>query len=459
MQGQGLRGFSAKALSLVFAGVFRAGPTRRIITAMTRTPTVLAAELLLMLLPIGHLVLLPVAGAAATGADVALLVLLVVWCAERAAHLERATSIARVFSGGSADGLPPRRYLTGLAVLAVFGLWAGLSGSWGFHVPYALAKGAATVALALGAGALATSGIGWRQAVDAWLAGAALALGATAILGLTGAGAVGAVAARGGWGVAGLSFPRLTGPFPHPEMFGDYLVITAILLWALWPTLEGRAHAAGLALAGAVAAGLLLTASAAWVGGGVAAVVLGGRASRRGRPVWGVVIAAVGVLVSVAVAIALVVPLDLHVGSVHVATAALRPGIWKESLLALAVGPIRGVGAAPFLARVPDPLAGMAPALWDAHNAYLSVLGQFGLIGFLLAGAGFWLVVSGVRRAAPPSRERTAVLVALLAVAVHAMFMASEDLRHAWMLVGLAGVVAAQGRADVPADHVEASRP
>jgi O-antigen ligase len=443
----------------VFVGVFRAGAPGRIITAMTRTPTVLAAELLLMLLPIGHLVVLPVAGAAATGADLALLLLLVVWGAERVARPARAAGLARVLAGERVDGLPPRRYLTGLAVLVGFGLWVGLSGSWGFHAPYAVAKGAATVALVLGAGALATSGIEWRRAVDAWLGGAALALGATAILGLTGTGAVGEVAAPGGWGVAGLSFPRLAGPFLHPEMFGDYLVVTAILLWALWPTLEGRAHAAGLALAGAVTAGLLLTASAAWVGGGLAVAVLGARAGRRGSPVRGVVIATGGVLVSAAVAVALVVPLDLHLGPVHVATTALRPSIWRESLLAVTAGPILGVGAAPFLASVPDPLAGMAPALWDAHNAYLSVLGQFGAAGFLLAGAGLWLAVSGVRRAVPPSRERTAILLALLAVAVHAVFMASEDLRHAWMLVGLAGVLAAGGSARAQAEPAKAPRP
>ncbi len=425
---------------------------------MTRTPTVLAAELLLMLLPIGHLVVLPLAGATATGADVALLGLLLVWGIERVVYPERAVAVGRAFAGDVVEGLPPRRYLVGVGALAAFGLWSAVSGVWGYHLPYALAKGSATFALALGAAALATSGVGWRRAVDAWLAGAALALGATAILGLVGSGTGGDVAVVGGWGVAGLSFPRLPGPFLHPEMFGDYLVITAILLWALWPTLEGRGHAAGLALAGALAAGLLLTASTAWVGGGIAAAVIGVRMSRRGHPLPGLVIALGGVLVTGATLVAALVPLDVHIGPVHVVTTALRPAIWRESIVPFTLAPLRGVGAAPFLARVPDPLAGMAPALWDAHDAYLSVLGQFGLVGFVLVAAGLWLAISGVRAAAPPSRARAAVLVALLAVAVHALFMASEDLRHAWMLLGLAGVVAAEGgraAADVP----EPSRP
>jgi O-antigen ligase len=123
-------------------------------------------------------------------------------------------------------------------------------------------------------------------------------------------------------------------------------------------------------------------------------------------------------------------------------TTAVRPEIWKSSLAAIALAPLRGVGASPYLASAPDPGAAFTPALWDAHDAYLSVLGQFGVVGLLLLGVGLWLVVSGSRRGAPPSRARSAILLALVAAAAHAVFLASEDLRHLWILLGLLGVVA-----------------
>ena len=405
------------------------------------TPTVVAAALLLLLLPVGHMVVVPVGGATANAADALLLLLLLAWAYERATHPERANRLTRVLAGGHEPGLPPRRYLLGLGVLATFGLWVATSGLWGFHASYALAKGSAAVALALGAGALASSGIGWRRAVDAWLGGAALALVVTAALGLLGPGHLGDLVRQGGTGVMGLPFARVSGPFLHPNMFGDYLVVTALLLWGRWPTLRGTARTAGLALAGALGAALALTASTAWVGGGVAAAFVGAHMARAGRRTAGIAVASLGLVVAGATLVALVVPLDVALGPLHVVTTALRPAIWKSSLAAVALAPLRGVGAAPYLANVPDPLAGLRPALWDAHDAYLSVLGQFGVVGLLLVVVGLWLCVSGVRRAAPPSRARSAVLLALLAVAVHALFLASEDLRHVWIVIGLLGVV------------------
>jgi O-antigen ligase len=410
-----------------------------------RTPTIVAGALLLLLLPVGHMVVLPVGGATATGADALLLLLLLAWAFERATHPERARRLTRAMAGEREPGLPPRRYLVGLGVLATFGLWVATSGLWGFHLSYALAKGSATIALVLCAGALASSGIGWRRAVDAWLGGAAIALLVTAGLGFFGPGSIGDTVRQGGTGVMGLPFARVSGPFLHPNMFGDYLVVTALLLWGRWPTLEGWGRTAGLFLAGGLAGALALTTSTAWVGGGVAAALVGVRMARDGRRGAGSALAGVGLLVAVATFVALVAPLDVAAGPLHVVTTALRPAIWKSSLAAIALAPLRGVGAAPFLASAPDPAAGFTPALWDAHDAYLSVLGQFGIVGFLLVATGLWLAVSGVRRATLPSRPRAAVLLALLAAAVHALFLASEDLRHVWIVIGLLGVVSVGG--------------
>ena len=69
----------------------------------------------------------------------------------------------------------------------------------------------------------------------------------------------------------------------------------------------------------------------------------------------------------------------------------------------------------------------------------------------LLLGA--CLVFSGLRGGergpgvVGDSLARVAVSVAVVAVAVHACFLASEDLRHAWALVGVVGVVGSGERA------------
>jgi O-antigen ligase len=236
----------------------------------------------------------------------------------------------------------------------------------------------------------------------------------------------------------------VSGPLLHPNSFGGYVVVSGLFLWARWPELEGGARAVGVALAAAVASALLLSASTAWVGAGVVIALIGRRWSAEGRRGAGTLLRVGGTVAAAAVLIALVVPLDFQVGWVHVVTNAIRPAIWRSSLQAVITSPLVGVGAAPYVAQVADPLRGGAVGLWDAHNAYLSVLGQFGVVGFGLLFSGVWLVMSAVWRSPGRSRARTAVLLALVTVAVHALFLASEDLRHVWMVLGMAGVVGAE---------------
>jgi O-antigen ligase len=245
----------------------------------------------------------------------------------------------------------------------------------------------------------------------------------------------------GGTGILGLPFARLSGPLVHPNMFGDYLVVSGLVLWSRWPELRGRVRAAGAALGAALVVALVLTASTAWIGAGVVMAMMGREAGASGRSGAGLLLRAGGVVVAAGVFLALVVPLDFHVGWVHVVTNAIRPEIWRSSLRAVAVSPLIGVGAAPYLAQAADPLRGGAVGLWDAHDAYLSVLGQFGVVGLALLVGGAWMIVAPVWRARP-SRARSAVLFMTVAVGVHALFLASEDLRHAWMVLGMCGVVA-----------------
>ena len=149
-----------------------------------------------------------------------------------------------------------------------------------------------------------------------------------------------------------------------------------------------------------------------------------------------------GAVVAGVTLVAVLIPLDLSFAGLDIATSGIRPRIWQGSLLAILDAPLLGVGAAPYPAEAVDPLDSTAGVgLWDAHSAYLSVLGQFGVVGVLLAGFGVWKVVGDVR-VAGSGRPAVAVRVALVAVAVHAVFMASEDVRHVWVLLGMVGASA-----------------
>ena len=415
-----------------------------------RTPSALAAELYLLLLPSGHLLVLPVGGAMGTATDVALMLLLMAAASELALRPPLRGGAVRALRGESVEGLPDARFLQGVLVLVVLGLWMALSSVWGFHARYALTKGVGLVALAVGAGAIATSGIGRRRAIDAWLAGAALALVLTLIGAVLGGAAFRARVVYSTGDLLGLPMARISGPLLHPNMLGDYLLVSGILLWGRWPEWTPRFRAWGLALAAALGLALFLSVSTAWIAAGVALVALGRGVGRNGPRVFGSALAAVTL-------IAVLVPLDLTLAGIDVSTTGVRPSIWGASLYAFLASPVVGVGASPFLAEAVDPATGLV-ALWDAQNAYLSILGQTGLIGFGIACAGFWLLVRGGLFGGETGRSRAggdgepaegvpvgrldfALRLAVLAVAVHALFLASEDLRHVWALVGVAGAV------------------
>ena len=258
-----------------------------------------------------------------------------------------------------------------------------------------------------------------------------------------------------GTGITGLPFPRVSGPFLHPNMFGDYLVVSAALLWGRWAELggreggEGRKAAPWLAgsLAVALACALVLTASTAWVGAGVAVAWLAWLVARGRVPgvAWEPAVcwtfALAGTAVAAGVTFLLVVPMEISGFGRVLATGAMRPGIWGESAQAFASSPLAGVGAAPWLASVADPLAGGAVGSYDAHNALVSVLAQFGIMGAALAGVGVWGVLSAGWGVGRGRHGKEALRLALVAVAVNALFLASEDLRHVWALVGLVGLV------------------
>lgn len=405
--------------------------------------TRLLAAVYLALLPVGHLVRVPVAGTEAVGTDLLLGLLVGVFALEVSGRGRAVRD--RVHAP---EEVRIRRMVSGLAALAGLGLWMALSGSWGHHAGYALAKGAGVAALAVGSMAIVLSGLGWRGVVGAWLAGAALALALTAAVALVGPEALRDRMLHGAIGVEGVPFPRVPGPFPYANAFGDYLLVTALLLggWVAEDPAPARGRVGLVALAPAIAVALFFTFSTAWIAAGVVLAVGGGALLARGRRAVGALGVLLGLGLSGTTAILALRPIEVSILGLDLVTNGIRPGQWAGAVSAFVEAPLLGVGAAPYLAEVADPLQGGRLVLWDAHNAYLSVAGQFGVVGVALAALGGGLILRAVfgrggRELAPP---RAWVLgLAFAAAAVHGLFLAGEELRHLWALLGVAGAAVA----------------
>lgn len=479
----------------------------------------------LALLPLGSFLVIPVGGTHATGSDLLLAILLLLGGVTWVRSPGFRATVLRGLAGGWRAIRPGRS--TGRAddvgasvlLLAGFSVWAMVSAAWGFHPEYAVVKGAGYAALTAGVAVVVWSGIEWDRALAAWLIGTLLTVGLS--LALAGVGAASGDA--GGWGWArrtlyeggslvGLPGLRLRGPFLHPNGLGDYLVVSGALLWAAWPLRSrlgrGRSHRGGGAgsewvqwasrvFVVLLVASLVLTLSSAWVAAGTLLLLWGRRlsSSRAGQarngimpPLLPLLLRGGGALVTATTLAALVFPLRLGWGDVRLVTSGIRVRIWEDALRAFLSSPIAGVGAAPVLADAVDPVdPGPGLQLWDAHSAYLSVMGQFGLVGTLLVAGAAFFVVRGLLRSRgavstgtirrpgsdaggvggdpgheggagdegddgfpgiPPwrlavlrERARKGVLAALSAVGVHGLVIAGEDFRHWWALVAVAALV------------------
>ncbi|MCK5649926.1 MAG: hypothetical protein KAJ42_01055, partial [Gemmatimonadetes bacterium] len=204
----------------------------------TRSLLGAAVSLYLILLPLGHVLVIPVAGAWGTATDVLLAGLLAVG---GIVALRGGIGL-----GKGMQALDP--FHMAMALFLLFAGWILLSSLWSATPDYALAKGGATAALVLGAVCIRRSGLGWGRALDAWLLGAMLAVGVSLLLVVLGPELAGSRLLYRGGGVSGLPIPRLRGPFLHPNMLGDYLVVSGVLLWARWPDLARRARWLAVAL-------------------------------------------------------------------------------------------------------------------------------------------------------------------------------------------------------------------
>lgn len=127
-----------------------------------------------------------------------------------------------------------------------------------------------------------------------------------------------------------------------------------------------------------------------------------------------------------------------------------RMEIWEAGLTVVSSHAAIGVGTGAFGVGV-EPILGQAAV---AHNAYLSVLAENGVVGFsLFCTIVFWLLLLVFRM---PPGERKAWVTTLVAWIVGVFFLTSEYRHVTWLLWGL--VVASAYAVDRPVRYPASSR-
>jgi O-antigen ligase len=112
-----------------------------------------------------------------------------------------------------------------------------------------------------------------------------------------------------------------------------------------------------------------------------------------------------------------------------------RIGQWEQGLRAFMDHPVLGVGTDQY--RTVNTLSKVA------HNSYLSVLVELGLIGFVLFATILWIVVGQARRL--PRWDRNFWLTVLLVWAIGASTLTWEHRKTTWLFLTFAVAAAAAG--------------
>jgi O-antigen ligase len=114
-----------------------------------------------------------------------------------------------------------------------------------------------------------------------------------------------------------------------------------------------------------------------------------------------------------------------------------RTELWADGIHAFMQAPVLGVGT--------DMYRSVSDLDKVAHNTYISVLVEEGLIGVVLFGAIIWIVVRQARRL--PRWDRNFWLTALIVLAIGASTLTWEQRKTTWLFLTFAvAVAAASGR-------------
>jgi O-antigen ligase len=127
----------------------------------------------------------------------------------------------------------------------------------------------------------------------------------------------------------------------------------------------------------------------------------------------------------------------------HGLHASARVRLWRQVASGFAHHPWLGAGLARRLALVIDVKpSGAIDRLTDAHEVWLSVAGQMGVLGVIALGAVVLVAVGGTRPRLPTTPIPKALMLAFVgAFFYQGLSMSIEETRHIWLLVGLLAAV------------------
>ncbi len=276
-----------------------------------------------------------------------------------------------------------------------------------------------------------------------------------------------------GSATAATDLDRLRGTIADPNQLAAVLVVALVLALALAAITRSPGRRTVLIGAGCLALlSVFLTASRGGVIGLLAALLAGVVLARRHRG------AAVGWAVGAAVAGVLYVGLFAPGAAQRYSTSDGgngRTDIWKVGWRMVEAEPLRGVGAGNFrdssvhyvLAK-PGSIASSDIIIDQphfAHNAYLEVLAELGVVGLALFGALLLCAMgTGVQaarrfaRAGDASMEllSRAVVVALIALLAMDVFLSDQFSKQLWLLLALCPAMLAIAEREPELSSVEA---
>ena len=238
------------------------------------------------------------------------------------------------------------------------------------------------------------------------------------------------------------NFPRIEGFFSYPAMLCNFLAVTWMFSLALksdWlrtPVFWIFAAALFIVDAFTLTPGL----------GGIF-LVSGIFAKEKLRQGTGRLVFVSGILIAAAFLVITTVTLFSGPRFAQTIEPSARVHAWQTALETFRGNPVlgRGVGMPIANAEFTDP-SGSTRLLTDAHNTYLSVLAETGLLGFLTFLGIVCFVTLTLFRWKPESESHKTVRLCLLLAMLDAFFYQSltgsyEDTRHLWVLFGLLVVV------------------
>jgi putative inorganic carbon (hco3(-)) transporter len=255
------------------------------------------------------------------------------------------------------------------------------------------------------------------------------------------------------------NYPRIEGLFSFPAILCNFLAVTWMFSLALWSNGWPRTRVF-LLFASAL---LIVDAFTLTPGLGGIFLVSGyffkEKLKSGSKPIFGHLAFVSGLLVAAAFFFVTSISLFSYDSSGTQDTSAdrqivpsVRVNAWQTSLETFLHDPLlgRGVGMPIANAIFMDP-SGNAHLLTDAHNTYISVLGETGLVGFVTFMCIVGFAAVSLIRCRPAGEAFKTIRLCLLLAILDAFFYQSltgsyEDARHLWVLFGMAAAVGIASR-------------